>query len=192
MPTHARAHAHRPLANGLSGAMNADLGAAGKRGRALSLIARLRDLVDQGADPDPALPDRQAALTVAALLSLVARADGRLEDAEEDDLQTVLRSWFGLSHRAAARLLDRAGRIDDGPDPVPMLAERIVHVIAPEERPRLLALAYHIAASDGEVHDFEDDLVWRVGRLLGLSDEAVAAVRDSTLGHGAPREHPGA
>ena len=154
----------------------------------MSLIARLRDLVHRGTDQDPAHPDREAAFAAAALLGLVARAEGRREDAEEDDLHTVLRSRFGLSRDAAGYLVAHAGRIDEGPDPVPTLAERILHVIPPEERPRLLALAYRIAASDGEVHDFEDDLVWRIGRLLGLSDEAIAAVRDSSLGDRVPRE----
>ena len=39
-------------------------------------------------------------------------------------------------------------------------------------------MAYRIAAVDGQVHDFEDDLLWRVGRLLGLPDEDVARLRE--------------
>ncbi|MGO4571961.1 TerB family tellurite resistance protein [Microvirga sp. 2TAF3] len=53
--------------------------------------------------------------------------------------------------------------------------------IGPDERPRLLALAYRVAAIDGVVHEFEDDLIWRMGRLLGLSAETLAAIKGEAL-----------
>ena len=42
-------------------------------------------------------------------------------------------------------------------------------------------MAYRVAAVDGFVHEFEDDLVWRIGRLLGLDEGAIAAIREDAL-----------
>jgi uncharacterized tellurite resistance protein B-like protein len=42
-------------------------------------------------------------------------------------------------------------------------------------------MAYRVAAVDGFVDEFEDDLVWRIGRLLRLDEGAVAAIREDAF-----------
>jgi uncharacterized tellurite resistance protein B-like protein len=154
----------------------------------MSLISRLSGLLHGVLDPITDAPDREGQIAVAALLALVARADGRLLKVEEENLERLLRARFGLSPEAAARLLARGEEINREMDPASTVAERILHDIQAAERPDLLAMAYRIAAVDGQVHDFEEDLLWRVGRLLGLTDEDVARVRERALGPPAVRE----
>jgi uncharacterized tellurite resistance protein B-like protein len=154
----------------------------------MSLITRLSGLLHGVFDPTPDAPERETPLVVAALLALVARADGRLLPVEEDGLERILRARFGLSPEAATRLLARGDAISREMDPASTIAERILHDIPAGERPDLLAMAYRIAAVDGQVHDFEDDLLWRVGRLLGLPDDDVARIREQALGPPAVRE----
>ena len=150
----------------------------------MSLLSRFRALLrDAFADAAPA---EEGELTVAALLVLVARIDGKVLDVEETGLRRLLRSRFGGSEEEVAQLLDAVGRMAAGADEVASLADRILHDVRPEERPHLLALAYRMAAIDGIVHEFEQDLIWRVGRLLGLSDDAVASAREHALRHLAP------
>ena len=158
----------------------------------MSLIARLSDLIHGLVSPDPESRLGAAHVTVAALLALVARVDGRLLPVEENGLESLLRSRFALSADEIEHLLARADAADEGLDAASTVAERIVHDIAPEDRPQLLAMAYRIAAADGQVHDFEDDLVWRVGRLLGLTDPVIAAIREGALADSMAREAPGA
>ena len=155
----------------------------------MSLMARLSALLGKGAGSERELPEREAQLTVAALLALVARIDGRLVDVEEEGLRKLLGTRFGLSPEETARLIDRAAAPDQELDPASAMAERIAHDLPVAERPELLALAYRIAAADGQVHEFEDDLLWRLGRLLGLAEEAIAEVRDDAL-RGAGRREP--
>jgi uncharacterized tellurite resistance protein B-like protein len=147
----------------------------------MTFISRLRDLLHDAIEPEPEAPDREARLTVAALLVLVAKADGRVLKVEEDGLKALLRSRFGLSPEAVERVLLHVEEIEAHSDPASTLAERILHDLALEERPRLLAMAYRVAALDGQVHEFEDDLVWRIGRLSGLTDEAIADIREGAL-----------
>jgi uncharacterized tellurite resistance protein B-like protein len=42
-------------------------------------------------------------------------------------------------------------------------------------------MAYRIAAADGAIHEFEDDLIWRTGRLLGFSDSDLAIIKAEAL-----------
>jgi uncharacterized tellurite resistance protein B-like protein len=109
----------------------------------------------------------------------VARADGRLEPAEADALRALLRSRFELSESAAASVLEQAEAGDaDAAD----LVEEIARGLDADGRRELLGLAYRVAGADGTMQEFEEDFVWRIGHLLGLSDGAIEAVRRAALG----------
>ncbi|HZH53859.1 MAG TPA: TerB family tellurite resistance protein [Microvirga sp.] len=153
----------------------------------MSVIARLRDFF-QVAIATEDLSATEEHLTVAALLVLVARADGRMLDVEGEGLRVLLGSRFGLTRERAERLLEQAAQLDGTLDPSTTLVDRILQDVSFEERPRLLALAYRIAAIDGKVHEFEDDLIWRTGRLLDLSDEELAAIKADALKNLAPSD----
>jgi uncharacterized tellurite resistance protein B-like protein len=139
------------------------------------LLSRLRAFLETGPE---AAPDQPRAVATAALLVLVARADGLLKPAEADTLRALLRSRFALSEPAAARMLERAEAGDaDAAD----LVEAIARDLDAAERGDLLALAYRVAGADGAMEEFEEDFVWRIGHLLGLSDGAIEAVRRAAL-----------
>ncbi|NNC01177.1 hypothetical protein HI113_45785, partial [Corallococcus exiguus] len=126
----------------------------------MSLIENLRDLFRDAVSADTS-EEQDQRITVASLLILVAQADGRVMNVEERGLSVLLQSYFGLSEDSASRLLDRAAEIGSELDPATSLADRILQDIAFDERPNLLVLAYRVAAIDGNVHEFEDDLIWR-------------------------------
>jgi uncharacterized tellurite resistance protein B-like protein len=96
-------------------------------------------------------------------------------------LRVLLGSRFGLTREGAERLLAHAAEIEGTLDPSTTLVDRLLQDVSVEDRPRLLALAYRIAAIDGTVHEFEDDLIWRTGRLLDLSEGEIAALRAEAL-----------
>jgi uncharacterized tellurite resistance protein B-like protein len=151
----------------------------------MSALARLRDFFLEAIAPDAA-PDDGQRITVAALLVLVARIDGRVLDVEERGLSAMLRSRFGLTQEATARILEHVEAAGGEADEAAALVNRIFQDVPPEERPLLLAMAYRIAAIDGYLHEFEEDLIWRIGHLLGLPDEEIAAIREDALKSPAP------
>lgn len=151
----------------------------------MSVISRLRDLLEPLLGAEQPLPEPDARLTVAALLVLVARADGRVLEVEETGLHTLLRSRFSLSGEQVRGILEQADAMA-GFDQAVTLSERILQEIGPDERPEVMALAYRIAALDGFLHEFEEDLLWRIGRLLGFSDAEAATIRDGALRNLAP------
>ena len=144
----------------------------------MSLLSRLRAFLD--VDPEPG-PDRPHVVATAALLVLVARSDGLLQQVEVDEVLALLRSRFDLSESAAADVLARIG--DAGADAADLI-EALARDLDPDQRRALVAMAHRIATADGAVAEFEADLVWRIGHLLGMSDREIEAARDRSLAAG--------
>ena len=139
----------------------------------MSIVTRLIGLVAEAtrpADPTPSpdVPDER--LAAAALLVHVARVDGRMEDLERRALVRLLHDGFGLADDAAERFVTRADALDREVDDIASLIDMMGHSLDDGNRQRLLAMAWEVAAADGTVQEFEHDLLWRMGQLLGLPD----------------------
>ena len=152
----------------------------------MSFASRLVELIT-GVHRTSSIDDALAAvetderLAAAALLVHVARADGLLAEAERDRVLDLLRSRFGLTLEQGGRLFDRADEVDLATDDVASLIEMMGHDVDPGELRRLLAMAYAVGSADGRLHEFEDDLIWRIGRLFGFDDAEIAAVRTEAV-----------
>lgn len=145
----------------------------------MSVISALRDIL-RTAIGHPA--EHEEHLTIASLLILVAHADGRVLPVESEGLRQLLAGRFGFSAENADRVIRDAAAIEAGMDPATTLIDRITTDVPPNERGSLLALAYRVAAVDGTVHEFEDDLIWRTGRLLRFSDDELADIKARAIG----------
>ena len=130
----------------------------------------------------PHLPDEH--LAAAALLVHVARVDGLIQDGERRSLLTFLETSYGLDGASAGALLARADRLDREIDDVGSLVEMLGHEGHGVDRTRLLGMAYRIAAADGGLAEFEEDLLWRLGHLLRFDDAAIADIREQNVAAG--------
>lgn len=124
-------------------------------------------------------------LAATALLVHVARADGVLDPAESERLTRLVRTRYAASDAQARDLIARASAFDAETRDMSSLVELIGREGGSEERERLLAMAWSIAGADGDVHEFEEALVWRLGKLLGLDEAAITAARRAPLADGA-------
>ena len=119
-------------------------------------------------------------LAATALLVHVARADGVLDPAESERLVRLVRRRYAESDAEAQGLIERAAAFEAQTRDMTSLVELIgSDGSSPEERTRLLAMAWSVAGADGDLHEFEEALVWRLGKLLGFDEPAIAAARDS-------------
>jgi len=146
----------------------------------MSLITRLRDRFHHTIGAHQPQADDEA-LTVAILLTLVVHADGRVLQAEQESLRSLLTARCGLGSEQVSTLIGHVREIGGAIDPATTLVDRIVHDVPSEERPRLLSMAYRLAAADGVIHEFEDDLIWRTGHLLGFSDGELGVIKAEAL-----------
>ncbi|HEX8416830.1 MAG TPA: TerB family tellurite resistance protein [Methylobacterium sp.] len=146
----------------------------------MPLIARLRAYAADafGILPRNAVSDEEdESLAAIALLVHVSRADGMLAPAESDRLARFVEGRYAASRSEAEALIARAVAIDAQTRDMAMLVERIGHEAGPEERQRLLGMAWSVASADGAVDEFEEALVWRLGGLLGLDEAAIDRAR---------------
>lgn len=105
----------------------------------------------------------------------------RVDDRERRTLNAVLEHGFDLPAGAADRLGYRADDLGRGTDDVSGLVDMSGHSLDDDARRGLVGMACGLAVSDGQIGEFEDDLVWRVGRLLGFDDAGMADVRSTAL-----------
>ena len=139
------------------------------------LVALLTEALGGQEERDP--PDLDLGLAVAALLVHVARVDGNVGGAERERLTTLLMEHCGVSQARAERLIERAKALDDTTGELADLVETVAGASSVIERRRMLRMAYTVAAADGVVHELEESLVWRVGRLLGFEEAEIVAER---------------
>jgi len=152
----------------------------------MSLLSRLSRLFADdpfGASVRPSeAPETAERLATAALLVHVARVDGRFSEPERQRLRLILIERYGLAPDAAERLLERAGELDYESGDWPALVDLFENDADDAERKRIVGLAYEVARADGAIHEFEDGLVWRLGRALGLDEGAIAEARGAASG----------
>lgn len=125
----------------------------------------------QGAWPEP------AHLGATALLVHVARVDGHFSDTERRRLEAAAHAHFCRSAREATHLVRRAQAFDDEIIDVSEILDMIGR--GEDDRRRALTLAFSVATADGAMGEIEENLVWRVGRLLGFDDDAITAIRET-------------
>lgn len=148
----------------------------------MSLIARLRAYAAEtfGVAADGTPPD-DAHLAATALLVHVARADGILAPSEAERLARLVRGRYADGAAAADALIARATAFDAETRDVASLVEMLPHEADAGERGRILAMAWSVAAADGTVDEFEEALVWRLGKLLGFDEAGIARARGEDI-----------
>lgn len=149
----------------------------------MSLISRLLSLLGPTEAPAADLAEtRDGRVAATALLVHVARIDGHIDEVERGRLEGLFTERLGLTLDQARGLVALG---EDASLARPDLAE-LVETAGRDgdetERRELLAMAYSVAAANGAIAEFEEDLVWRVGQLLGFDEAAIQAARLEGLG----------
>lgn len=108
-------------------------------------------------------------VAAAALLYHVAAADGTVTDAELDRLKSSIAAEFALEAAEAADVM-RAGREADL-DAVDLYRFTTVLMsrLDAERRVHFIERLWEVTYADGKVHELEDNTVWRIAELLGVS-----------------------
>lgn len=140
------------------------------------LLTLVRDLAERVGGGDAAATDAgsEERLALATLLVHVARIDGIIVPAEWQRLESVLQDEFGLTAADAEALVAEGDIADRGNADVETLIAPLRRRLDVASRTRLLRMAWDLACADGEIRELEDDLMWRIARLIGL-DESIAA-----------------
>lgn len=122
-------------------------------------------------------------VAVAALLVHLVRIDGVTTEDETRAIRNALAEHFRLGNEEVDTLLDAArARDDDAVDLYGFTSVLKAH-LPEDERIAVIAMLWQAVYADGEVHEFEDNFVWRVAELLGVSARDRVLLRQKVRDH---------
>ena len=108
-------------------------------------------------------------LAAAALLVHAAAIDGDLTDAERDKLHAVIRQQFKLDEATTDELVAEATEAEHEAIDLYHFTSLINRSLDEEGRRRVVEMMWEITYADGDVDEFERNLIWRAADLLGVS-----------------------
>jgi uncharacterized tellurite resistance protein B-like protein len=122
-----------------------------------------------GSDRPRHFDDNDYRVAVAALLVHVATLDGDLSQADRDKLVSLLKSRFDLNDALTAELIDAAVAADHEAVDFYRFTSTLMRTLDEAGREHIVELMWRMVYADRQVTEFEDNVVWRIADLLGVS-----------------------
>ncbi len=147
-----------------------------------AMIERIKALFTgpkPGGGPRQDIGDLELAAT--ALLVEAARMDGRFDEEERTVIAQLVGLRFGLEPTAALELIDAADRTIAESNDLWGFARIVKNRFSAEERVELMEMLWEVVYADGEVHEYEANLLRRIGGLIYVSDRDRGAARKRVL-----------
>ena len=126
------------------------------------------------AKPDATLLSMEPKLAVAALLVHLAAVDGTAKPEEREAVEGALMDYYDLGEDEVEKLIEEATRRD---------AESVdfyrftsaLSSLESNERVEIIRMMWQVVFADKKNHELEDNMVWRIAELIGVS------ARDRTI-----------
>jgi uncharacterized tellurite resistance protein B-like protein len=149
-----------------------------------ALRAFLGDLSSDAAPPRP-FEASDYRLAAAALLVHLASIDGAFDAGEKALLQSLVETRFDLEPGAARALIEAAAESEREAVDLYRFTHVLKRTLDEDGRRAVVGMLWEMAYADGEVHEFEENVIWRVAELLGVSTRDRVALRHSAKEAGA-------
>ncbi len=122
-----------------------------------------------GAEKETASFDEtETRLAAAALLVHVVVSDNEFNPAERGRLRDVLSYRFAMEAGDAEKLIEAATRADNEAVDLYQFTSVLNRLLDDEGRKRVVEMMFEVAYADGELSEFEDNVVWRASELLHI------------------------
>lgn len=129
----------------------------------------VRELVDGSGGADArAEPDRPQ-LAAAALMYHVIQADGVLRPVERDRFAAVLGEEYHLDEAELKALIKAAQEADSEAVDLYRFTSVLMDSMSERDRIGFIEILWEMVYADGYRHELEDNVVWRISELLGVS-----------------------
>ncbi|SDO24999.1 TerB family tellurite resistance protein [Afipia sp. GAS231] len=129
----------------------------------------IADIVSPSADEERAFDDTGYRLAATALLVHVVSLDGEPTEVEKRKLHGLIESSFKLDPGTADRLIASAIKVEGEAVDLYHFTSVIMRSVNEEGRLRIIEMMWELVYADGQVSEFEDNVVWRAADLLGVS-----------------------
>jgi uncharacterized tellurite resistance protein B-like protein len=148
------------------------------------MLAQIRQFFDRLAgDDQPAnVGEEEIRLSVAALLYHVIAVDGAVSEAECAMLSDLLKTHFGLDPTATHSLVEAAESADAEAIDLYTFTSVLKRRLEAADRERIIEMMWRLVYADGSVHEFEDNVVWRVAELLAVPSDVRIRLKQTARG----------
>ena len=117
------------------------------------------------------------ALAAAVLMVEAARLDGDFDISERKSIRSLVTRHFGLDEEETDTLINEAESVHDDANHLVRFTRTIKDSYPPEERVAIIEMLWEVVYADGVLHDYEANLLRRIGGLIYVSDRDHGAAR---------------
>ncbi|MDB5613838.1 MAG: TerB family tellurite resistance protein [Devosia sp.] len=127
--------------------------------------------------PETGIDKHDPKLSVAALLVHLAAVDGQMKDAERNAIKGVLQEHYGLDEQSVDRLVKEAALRDAESVDFYSFTSSITQLEMPD-RIEIVRMMWLVVFADKKNHELEDNMVWRIAELIGVSSRDRTVLRN--------------
>ncbi|HWV97302.1 MAG TPA: TerB family tellurite resistance protein [Xanthobacteraceae bacterium] len=137
------------------------------------MLDRLRQFIAEVTSPltqdNRPFDESDYRLAATALLIHVVSLDGEPSEVEKRKLHTVLQSRFQLDAATVTQMIATATLMEGEAVDLYRFTSVIMRSVDEEGRKRIVEMMWELVYADGNVSEFEDNVMWRAADLLGVS-----------------------
>ncbi|MAS12418.1 MAG: hypothetical protein CMH69_03855 [Nitratireductor sp.] len=115
-------------------------------------------------------PEDDPRVAAAALLFHVLDADGIREASEVEKLRETLSSTYNLTGAELEKIVKAGEKAEQEAIDLYAFTSVLKRHLDADARKAFIGLMWGIVFADGEMHELEDNLVWRVAELIGVDN----------------------
>ena len=116
-------------------------------------------------------------VAAAALMFHVMDADGERRETERERLKVVLTEAYGLSGPELEELVQAGEAAEQEAIDLYAFTSVLKRNLTREGCAEFIKIMWEIVYADGELHELEDNVVWRVAELIGVENRERIALR---------------
>ena len=120
-------------------------------------------------------------VAAAALMVEAGSMDGTFDESERQAILNIARTRFDLSPEEAETLIAEAQSAHDRTNNLLRFTRIIKDRFEPRERIDVMEMLWEVAYADGKIHDYEANLMRRIGGLIYVSDRDNGAARKRAM-----------
>ena len=127
--------------------------------------------------PQATIDPHDPQLSVAVLLVHLASVDGQIKDEERQAIRQALLDHYGLDEAAVDRLVKEAALRDAEAVDFYRFTQAITQ-LEMDDRIAIVRMMWTVVFADRKNHELEDNMVWRIAELIGVSSRDRTVLRN--------------